>query len=130
MSIRLIILGFFYSKVPPSNFEKIKPHLNDYYYKKIKAIGPIDKQIDVAIDFYKKAINIDPKNITALYGIGNAYTAQGEFAKAREFYENILKVDKESVVGYSGLLNLYIERDALPEILTIHTELGNKEKII
>ncbi|MBN2401965.1 MAG: tetratricopeptide repeat protein [Spirochaetes bacterium] len=125
----LINLGFFYSKLPAPNFEKIKPQLDNYYYKKIKPAGPVDKQIDVAIDFYRKAINKDPENITALYGIGNAYTNQGEYYKARQYYENILAVDKESVVGYSGLLNLYIERDALPEILTIHTDLGNRKKL-
>ena len=122
-------LGFFYSKLPAQNFEKIKPQLKNYYYNKIKPVGPVDKQIDVAIDFYRKAISVDPKNISALYGIGNAYTNQGEFAKARQFYENILAVDKESVVGYSGLLNLFIERDALPEIISIHSDLGNKEKL-
>jgi tetratricopeptide (TPR) repeat protein len=122
-------LGFFYSKLPAVNFEKIKPELENYYFKKLKPLGPVDQQIDVAIDFYKKAISIDPKNITALFGIGNAYTNQGEFAKARQYYENILAVDKESAVGYSGLLNLYIERDALPEIISIHSELENNKKL-
>jgi tetratricopeptide (TPR) repeat protein len=122
-------LGFFYSKLPAVNFERIKPQLENYYFKKLKPVGPVDQQIDVAIDFYKKAISIDPKNITALFGIGNAYTNQGEFSKARQYYENILTVDKESVVGYSGLLNLYIERDALPEIISIHSDLENNKKL-
>jgi tetratricopeptide (TPR) repeat protein len=122
-------LGFFYSKLPAVNFEKIKQQLENYYFKKLKPLGPVEKQIDVAIDFYKKAISIDPRNITALFGIGNAYTNQGEFAKARQYYENILAVDKESVVGYSGLLNLFIERDALPEIISIHSDLENNKKL-
>ncbi len=122
-------LGFYYSKVPAVNFERIKSQIDNYYYKKLKPLGPVEKQIDIAIDFYKKAISVDPKNITALYGIGNAYTNQGEFAKARQYYENILSVDKESIVGHSGLLNLYIERDALPEIISIHSELQNSKRL-
>ncbi|MFH0974462.1 MAG: tetratricopeptide repeat protein [Spirochaetota bacterium] len=122
-------LGFFFAKVPEAKFEQIKPQLRNYYYKTIKPVGPINKQIDVAIDFYRKALNLDPNNITALYGIGNAYTSQGEFLKARQFYENILAVDKDSTVGYSGLMNLFIERDALPEVLTIQSDLEYKKKL-
>ncbi len=121
-------LGYFYSKIPELKFLQIKPELQKYYYKKIKPVGPVEKQIDVAIDFYKKALNLDPKNVTALYGIGNAYSHLGESLKAKQYYENILAVDKNSVIGYSGLINLYIEKDALPEVMSIHSSLVNSNK--
>lgn len=116
-------LGNFYSKLSDSKFEQIKPNLGKYYYDKIRPVVPINRQVDVAIDFYKKALNVDPRNIDALYGIGNAYSNQGEFRKAREYYENILAVDKNSIVGYSGLLNLYIDRDAFPEVLSVYSDI-------
>jgi tetratricopeptide (TPR) repeat protein len=122
-------LGYFYSKIPETKFMQLKPELHKNYYKKIKPVGPVEKQIDVAIDFYKKSLNIDPKNITALYGIGNAYTYLGESLKARQYYENILAVDENSVVGHSGLLNLYIEKDALDEVISIHSQLRNKNNL-
>ncbi|MBN2041983.1 MAG: tetratricopeptide repeat protein [Spirochaetes bacterium] len=122
-------LGHFYSKIPERQFRQIKPDLNKYYYSKVKPVGPVDTQLDVAIDFYKKSLNADPENITALYGIGNAYISQGQNRKARDYFENIIKVDKNSIIGYSGLLNLYIERDAFPEIITIHSDLKYKKKL-
>ncbi len=116
-------LGFFYSKLSDAKFEQIKPNLGKYYYNRIKPVVPINRQIDVAIDFYKKALNVDPENIKSLYGIGNAYSYQGEYRKAREYYESILAVDKKSIIGYSGLLNLYIDRDAFPEVLAAYSDL-------
>ncbi len=62
-----------------------------------------------------------------MYGIGNAYFYQKQYLKARQYFENILKVDEDSVVGYSGLLNLFIERDDLPEAVLIYVDLRDKK---
>ncbi|NMB64117.1 MAG: hypothetical protein GYA16_04520, partial [Spirochaetes bacterium] len=51
----------------------------------------------------------------------------GQYLKSRQYFENILKVDPNSWVGYAGLLNLFIERDNLPEVLSIHTDLRARD---
>ena len=115
-------IGYFYARLPEPYYRR--------NYGRLKAPDAPEKaeaKIDIALRFYKYALNRDPKNITALYGIGNAYMYQGRYFEARQYYENILRVDKNSVVGYSGLLNLFIERDNFPEVLSIHSSLQDEE---
>ncbi|MCX7679172.1 MAG: tetratricopeptide repeat protein, partial [Spirochaetes bacterium] len=116
-------LGFFYSRIP----EK-------YYQDNYRTIIPPDKKepdrssrLDVAIRFYRYALLRDPHNVTSLYGIGNAYLFQGRYFEARKYYEDILKRDIDSVVGNSGLLNLFIERDDFPEVVTLHAQLKDRD---
>lgn len=122
-------LGFFYKKVPDAVYnDELKDNLKKMYYSKAPpAVERINSKYDVAIDFYLKAKFVDPKNITALVGIGDVYFLQGQYLKAREYYESILKVDPDSVAGYSGLMNLFIERDDLPDLLTVYVELREKD---
>ena len=110
-------LGYFYSKIPEA------------YYDRIKPADSKESRLDTAIRYYRYVLNRKPGDTTALYGIGNAYLAQGQYAKARQYYEDILRVDRKSVVGHSGLLNLYIERDALPEVLSVHSQLVEREML-
>jgi len=118
-------LGYFYSRLPQGNFATVKDDIVKWYYSGDReAAGK--KQIDVAIDFYRRALVIDKKNITALVGIGNAYFYQGQYVKAKQYYLDILKVDPDSAIGYSGLLNLYIERDSFSLAASLHTEIRSK----
>lgn len=110
-------LGYFYSRVPES------------VYNRIKRADEKDTRIDKAIKYYNYVLNRKPKNVTALYGIGNAFMYQGKYIKARQYYEDILKIDRKSVVGYSGLLNLYIERDVMPRVMAIHSDLADKKML-
>ncbi len=110
-------LGYFYSRVPESVYNRIKRADEKY------------TRLDKAINYYKHVLNRKPDNVTALYGIGNAYMYQGQYLKARQYYEDILRVDRKSVVGYSGLLNLYIERDVMPRVMAIHADLVDRKML-
>ena len=120
-------LGQFYARVPEGFFKSVKANLKDYYYRKVPPLGSIETQLDVSIDFYKKVLNLDRHNVSAMYGIGNAYLHQKQYLKAREYYENILKENPDSEIGYAGLLNLYIERDKFPQVLRIYVDLREKK---
>jgi len=122
-------LGYFFSRVPENYFRRIEGRVQKIFYQKVKPPREEPSQLDIAIDFYRRVLNLKPDNVTALYGIGNTYMFQGQYFKARQYYENILKVDKDSVVGYAGLLNLFIERDDFPEVLSVHSDLRYKEML-
>ncbi len=118
-------LGYFYSRVP-----------EEYYRAHYEILTPPDKKqvdrssrLDIAIRFYNYVLTRDSGNTTAMYGIGNTYMYQGRYFEARRYYENILKHERDSVVGYSGLLNLFIERDDFPEAVTLHTRIKDRGKI-
>ncbi|MEJ5362697.1 MAG: hypothetical protein WHV26_11610 [Spirochaetota bacterium] len=116
--------GYFFAKIPENYYNRIQ---NDA----LKTFAPKGtyeiSQVDMAIMMYNRVLAIDPKNITAMFGIGNAYLYQGQYLKSRQYFENIMKVDPNSWVGYAGLLNLFIERDNLPEVLSIHTDLRARD---
>lgn len=121
-------LGYFFSRVPENYFRRIEGKVRGLFYRGSRLPERV-AQLDIAIDFYKRVLTLKPDNITALFGIGNAYMYQGQFFKARQYYENILKVDRDSVVGYAGLLNLFIERDNFPEVLSVHSDLRYKDML-
>lgn len=116
--------GYFFAKIPENYYSRIQ---NDA----VRTFAPKGtyevSQVDMAIMMYNRVLAIDPKNITAMFGIGNAYLYLGQYLKSRQYFETILKVDPNSWVGYAGLLNLFIERDNLPEVLSIHTELRARD---
>ncbi|HPB80760.1 MAG TPA: tetratricopeptide repeat protein [Spirochaetota bacterium] len=119
--------GYFYSRIPGKYYERHGTELMPPDPNAKKTV--VEPPLNVAIRFYKYALNKDPKNVTALYGIGNAYMFQGRFFEARQYFENILRVDRDSIVGYSGLLNLFIVRDDFVEVVTTHTDLKERDML-
>lgn len=121
-------LGYFYAKISKEYYSSLKPSVPQWYFGGKKDPAQ-ETNLDLAINFYRRALLVDDENITALVGIGNAYFMQGQYLKAKKYYEDILKVDPDSVVGYSGLLNLYIERDSFPLAATLHAEIRGKDML-
>jgi tetratricopeptide (TPR) repeat protein len=119
-------LGHFYARVPAEYYRQIRNSINTWYYKGTKKEIAERSQLDIAINFYKMVLQRDKNNITALYGIGNAYYHQGQYLKAKKYYEDILRADPGSVIGYAGLLNLYIERDSFAQAATLHAAAREK----
>ncbi len=122
-------LGYYYSRVPAGDYKRVEGQVAAKYYSAAKDSRIKKTQLDVAIDFYKRALVLDKENISSMVGIGNAYFYQGEYLKARNYYEDILKLDRDSVVGFAGLLNLYIERDSFPKVSETHVELKSRDML-
>ncbi len=119
-------LGYFYARIEKEYFNSLKPQLGRWYFAEKKDLSNIKTSLDLSINFYRRVLLLDNKNISALLGIGNAYFYQGQYVQAKKYYENILMVNKKSIVGYSGLLNLFIERDAFPLTATLHAEIRER----
>jgi len=125
----LSALGYFYAKTSKPYFNSIKRNLKDWYFKDSKEPVDIKSNLEMAINFYRRVLLLDKEDIGALVGIGNAYFYQGQYLKAKKYYEDILKVDKDSIPGYSGLMNLYIERDSMPMTVSLHAEIRQKKML-
>ncbi len=119
--------GYFFSRVPENYYKKVRRNAVTTFYPEDTKTSPDISQLNMSIDMYNRVLSLDKDNISAMYGIGNAYMYQGEYLKSRNYFENILQVDPDSAIGYSGLLNLFVERDNLPEVLSIHTDLRAKK---
>lgn len=122
-------LGYFYAKINNEYFSILAKDIRQWYFAERKDLEGINTSLDLSINFYRRVLLLDRENVTALLGIGNAYFYQGQYLKAKKYYEDILRVDPDSVVGYSGLLNLYIERNAFPQVAEVHAELRDKEML-
>ncbi|MBP9043108.1 MAG: tetratricopeptide repeat protein [Spirochaetes bacterium] len=122
-------LGYFYAKVSNEYFSYIAKDIKNWYFKDRTDLETIKTPLDLAINFYRRVLLLDKENITALVGIGNAYFYQGQYLKAKKYYEDILRVNPKSIAGYSGLLNLYIERNAFPMVAQTHAQLREKEML-
>ncbi len=120
-------LGYFYSKVPKEYYNTMRLNINRWYYPGSDKKREEWSQLDVAIEMYRRALLRDKNNITALYGIGNAYFFQGQYFKAKKYYEDIINLEPDSEIGYSGLLNLYIERDVFERVIDVHAQLVEKK---
>ncbi len=76
-------------------------NLGNAYYEK--------NDMDRAIDYYKKAIRLEPESLEAFVNLGNAYFANEEFRKSIEAYKVALQLDPEDSNIYSNLGVAYIE---------------------
>ncbi len=120
-------LGNFYSKVPKEYYNTMRLNINRWYYPGSNKNREEWPQLDVAIEMYRRVLLRDKGNIIALYGIGNAYFYQGQYFKAKKYYEDIINLEPDSEIGYSGLLNLYIERDVFERVISVHARLNEKK---
>lgn len=64
---------------------------------------------DVAIDNYKKAIDINPELSEAYYNLGVAYSKKEEIETAVTYYEKAIAIDPEFTEAYYGLGFLYFK---------------------
>lgn len=119
-------LGYFYARINNEYFSLLSKDIRQWYFAEKKDLEGINTPLDLSINFYRRVLLLDRENVTAMLGIGNAYFYQGQYLKAKKYYEDILRVDPDSVIGYSGLLNLYIERNAFPQVAQIHADLREK----
>jgi tetratricopeptide (TPR) repeat protein len=55
-----------------------------------------------AIEYYDKALAIDPNHIHALYGKGLALDRLGKYKEAIEYYDKVLDIDPNNVDALNG----------------------------
>ena len=62
---------------------------------------------DLAIESYNKALEIDPENGNAFYGLAYTYRAQGRLDLAIEFYGEVIRVQPEYAQPYQSRAEIY-----------------------
>jgi len=61
-----------------------------------------------AIQYYNKALSIDPSDIDAINGKGDVYYDQSNYTEAIKYYDKALSIDPNSVEALSGKEMHYI----------------------
>ena len=81
-----------------------------------------EENYEEAMLAFNAAIEIDPKRPEAYLGIGDVYTAQGDFISAASAYATALRVDDHSVDAYlKSASNCLEQRDEEGAIRILHT---------
>ncbi len=80
----------------------------------------IQRKNDDSLQYFQKAVEIDPNNLYALYNLGKLYQTEGDYIKAEYFYKLVLDKDKfhfKTINNYYEILCDRKEYDFALEIL-------------
>ena len=75
-----------------------------FYYEK-------NKELTKAIEYFKKVLYLDKKNVDALLHIGYIYHSIKENVKAFKCFKQVLNLEKNNFLGFYGLGRLYQSLD-------------------
>ena len=64
-------------------------------------------RLDEALNFYKKAIELDPANSVILYNTGVLYNIKSEFSESISRLEQSITKNKDNVYAYLALGDAY-----------------------
>ena len=70
-----------------------------------------NEQYDKALDDYRKAVDLDPDNLSALKGIGYIYDLRGNLTKAQIFYDRILDINPFHAIAANNLAFILAEKN-------------------
>ena len=70
---------------------------------------------DRAENYFKRALNVDPKNTYALFGLGNCYRWQRQYANALEVWQKILLISAGTQALHTRMGDAYCYLTRLPE---------------
>ncbi len=92
----------------------------DVNYELEKAYNAVlSGDIEEAIDIYKEALSISPRNKTGLFGLATTYHRIGSLDNARALYARLLEIEPDHTEGLNNFLALVAEEspeEALPEL--------------
>ena len=80
------------------------------YFCLANVIKEKDGQLEKAIKFFEKAIEINPKYIEAEVNLGALFYNTGDHEKAKNHYEKAIQINPNSVLAHSNISNIYIAR--------------------
>ena len=83
--------------------------LGEYITKGDVYLG--QSKYNLAISTYKKALELDPKNVHTLNNLGNAYYKQGKYDLAMSTCKKMLELDPKNVYALNNLGSLYYIQD-------------------
>jgi hypothetical protein len=96
---------------------KLDPY-NATYFRKLGDSLSYIGQNDVSVNYYKQAILLEPKNIDAHVGLGEAYRSLKQYDKLLEEAEYVLRIDSNSWYGHELMWFYYSEafKDSTKEL--------------
>jgi len=76
-----------------------------------------DDRVDLAFQTYEQALKIDPRNVQALFGLGQQHFSLGDLDEAKKCFSKALKSDPSSALAFFRLVDLSEDPDELSKLL-------------
>ncbi len=80
-----------------------------------------------AIDYYKKAISIDPEDYELYYKTADCYIAMDNTEMAIDIYKSVIDRDPNATLAFSKIIDIYSESGDYDEIDSFLKEYGNDD---
>jgi tetratricopeptide (TPR) repeat protein len=77
------------------------------------------RDFDEAIKNYSRALELEPKNYSALLFIGNSYDRKGDFANARDWYQRAITLDPNVETAYRYCADMLAKQGKMGEARTM-----------
>jgi tetratricopeptide (TPR) repeat protein len=77
----------------------------EFFEQAVNAFG--DEKLDESIDYYKKALEIDPNYQDALHGLGMALFNRGRIDEAIAVARKLIEIDKDDILAHTSLSMFY-----------------------
>jgi protein O-GlcNAc transferase len=113
-------------KIKRKQTKKLKKQLqlesNNHQARQICDLGAILQekgQLDDAITYYQKALQLNPNHAVAFYNLASAYHKKGQSEKAIIYYQKVLQLD-QNAFAYNNLGTILQEKGELNEAITCY----------
>jgi tetratricopeptide (TPR) repeat protein len=90
------------------------------YYANLGTILATQGKLDEAMEQYRKALSINPRDVLALFNLGRARFDQDDYIEAKDLYERLVEVAPDDPIAWFQLGKVY-EKLELRNISDLHT---------
>ena len=90
------------------------------YYANLGTILATQNKLDEAMEQYRKALSINPRDVLALFNLGRARFDQDDYMEAKDLYERLVEVAPDDPIAWFQLGKVY-EKLELRNISDLHT---------
>jgi len=90
------------------------------YYANLGTILATQSKLDEAMEQYRKALSINPRDVLALFNLGRARFDKDEYMEARDLYERLVEVAPDDPIAWFQLGKVY-EKLEMRNISDLHT---------
>ena len=85
----------------------------DHYYRALDLFS--DNQHELAVEEYKKAIELDPTFTDAMHGLTRALQDLQRYDDAIAVAQRLAEIDPDDVLAHTSLSVLYMKKGMIPE---------------